>query len=192
MPERSRYAGLEISRAAKCLNEAGQERLREGYGKLLALARGVVRQAGDVLTDLREGRLPIVGSMLRVLVQESQLKHFLPLVQRVIVQAKERVWQGNRHVVGKVLSLYEAPAQAGKPSGKGRPTSRRSLGGCCVSTKWKMAWSAIMRSWKATRQTATRGSRPWRDIWRRSAGLRKWPPLRKLHGIFDRPGFLFR
>lgn len=113
---------LEISRAAKCLNEAGQERLREGYGKLLALARRVVCQATGVLRDLREGRLPILGSMIRILVQESQLKHLLPLVQRVIVQTKERVWEGNRHVVGKVLSLFEPHTQAIRKGKAHKPT----------------------------------------------------------------------
>src|SRR5207253_5118181 len=35
---------LEISRAAKCLTPANQERMRNSYQKLLVLTRGVVRQ----------------------------------------------------------------------------------------------------------------------------------------------------
>jgi IS5 family transposase len=38
---------LEISRAAKCLTQANQQRMRDSYQKLLALTRGVVRQAND-------------------------------------------------------------------------------------------------------------------------------------------------
>jgi IS5 family transposase len=40
---------LEISRAAKCLTQANQERMRNIYQKLLALSRGVVRQASAVV-----------------------------------------------------------------------------------------------------------------------------------------------
>jgi IS5 family transposase len=113
---------LEISRAAKCLNETGQQRLRAGYEKLLALAGRVVRQAGQVLTYLQEGRLPIVGSFIRVLRQEGQLKHFLPLVEQVVEQTKQRIWEGNRHVAGKVLSLFEAHTQAIRKGKAHKPT----------------------------------------------------------------------
>src|SRR5437879_9228925 len=40
---------LEISRAAKCLTQANQQRMRDSYQKLLALTRGVVRQASHVI-----------------------------------------------------------------------------------------------------------------------------------------------
>jgi len=36
-----------------------------------------------------------------------RLQHFLPLVEKVIAQTKERIWGGNCHVQGKVLSLFE-------------------------------------------------------------------------------------
>jgi len=39
----------EISRAAKCLTNSNQQRMQDSYQKLLALTRGVVRQAGEVL-----------------------------------------------------------------------------------------------------------------------------------------------
>ena len=54
-----------------------------------------------------KGRLKVVGKFLRVEVQIGQLRHFLPLVEKVITQTKERVWGGNCHVQGKVLSLFE-------------------------------------------------------------------------------------
>lgn len=98
---------LEISRAAKCLTEANQQRMRDGYQKLLGLTRGVVRQANDVVQRWAKGRLKVVGKLLRVEAQIGQLRHFLPLVEKVITQTKERVWGGNCHVEGKVLSLFE-------------------------------------------------------------------------------------
>jgi len=68
----------------------------------------------------------VTGSLLKVEVQANQLRHFLPLVEKVIAQTKERVWGGNRHVVGKVLSLFEPHTQvirkgkAHKPNEFGR------------------------------------------------------------------------
>ncbi len=98
---------LEISRAAKCLTEANQQRMRDSYQKLVGLTRGVVRQACEVVQRWSQGRLKVVGKFLRVEAQIGQLRHFLPLVEKVMTQTKERVWGGNCHVEGKVLSLFE-------------------------------------------------------------------------------------
>lgn len=117
-----KYRLLEISRAAKCLNEAGRKRLRDSYGKLVALAGKVVGQATGVLADLQGGQLVIVGSIKRVLAQEIQLQHYLPLVHKVVHQTQERIWKGNRHVVGKVLSLFEPHTQAIRKGKAHKPT----------------------------------------------------------------------
>src|SRR3989449_341375 len=98
---------LEISRAAKSLTEANQQGMRDSYQKLVELTRGVVRQASEVVQRWGKGRLKVVGKLLRVEAQIGQLRHFLPLVEKVITQTKERVWGGNCHVQGKVLSLFE-------------------------------------------------------------------------------------
>src|ERR1700678_2734646 len=98
---------LEISRAAKSLTPTNQQRMRDSYEKLVALTRSVVRQASEVMQRLERGRLKVVGKLLRVETQIAQLRHFVPLVEKVITQTKERVWGGNTHVENKVLSLFE-------------------------------------------------------------------------------------
>jgi IS5 family transposase len=113
---------LEISRSAKVLTEAGQQRLKDGYGKILKLTRGVLRQARAVMEDLQAGRLPIVGSLVSVMMREEQLRHFIPLVEKVVVQTQERVFRGNRHVEGKVLSLFEPHTQALRKGKAHKPT----------------------------------------------------------------------
>ena len=97
---------LEISRAAKCLTQANQQRMRDSYQKLLALTRGVVRQASDVIERWAKKRLKVVGK-LRVEAQIGQLRYFLPLVEQVITQTQQRVLGGDSHAEGKVLSLFE-------------------------------------------------------------------------------------
>src|SRR5258707_5693921 len=117
---------LEISRAAKCLTQANQQRMRDSYQKLLALTRGVVRQAGEVIERWAKKRLKVVGKRLRVEVQIGQLRHFLPLVEQVITQTKQRVLGGDNNVDGKVLSLFEVHTEvirkgkAHKPNEFGR------------------------------------------------------------------------
>ena len=108
---------LEIHRAAKRLTEASRGRLQEGYRKLVALARGVASKATQVSADLATGKLPVVGKVMRVLVEEAKLRHFVPLVEKVIAQTKARVFDGDTHVPGKVLSLFEEhtlPIRKGK------------------------------------------------------------------------------
>lgn len=97
---------LEISRAAKVLTQASQSRMKESYAKLVAMTRGVVSQAETTLESLGRGALR-ARDQAQVVIQAHVLDHFLPLVKKVVAQTEERVFRGNRHVVGKVLSLFE-------------------------------------------------------------------------------------
>jgi IS5 family transposase len=59
-----------------------------------------------------------VGSLVSVLGREAQLRLFIPLIEKVVTQTRERVFRGDSHVAGKVLSLFESHTQAirkGKP-----------------------------------------------------------------------------
>jgi IS5 family transposase len=117
---------LEISRAAKSLTATNRQRLQESYAKLLALTRGVMRQAGQTLQRWKSGKLKVVGNLLQVEIQAARLRHFVPLVEKVMAQTKERVWGGNTRVSDKVLSLFEPHTQvirkgkAHKPNEFGR------------------------------------------------------------------------
>src|SRR6266849_2346533 len=102
---------LEISRAAKSLTDASRQRMRDSYHQLVALTRGVVRQATAVVKRVAAGRLKIVGNPLHVDAYVGELRHYLPLVEQVIAQTTARVWGGNRHVAGKSLSLFEPHTQ---------------------------------------------------------------------------------
>lgn len=113
---------LEIARAAKSFTDAARERMKDSYGKLLGLARGVVRKAEAVSRDLLDETLPVVGNPLQVMAQQAQLDHFVPLVKRVIAQTEARVFGGDTHVVGKVLSLFEEHTQAIKKGKAHKPT----------------------------------------------------------------------
>jgi transposase, IS5 family len=116
----TKHRVLEIHRAAKSLGNTGRERLTEGYRRLLGIAGGVTRQAERVGAQLAQGTLKLAptASVARVVHLEAQLRHFIPLVRKVIAQTQARVFGGDRHVQGKVLSLFEehtAAIRKGKP-----------------------------------------------------------------------------
>src|SRR5207248_2225582 len=79
-----------------------------------------------VVEKWSRGKLKVMGKLLQVEAQVGQLRHFLPLVEKVVAQAKARVLDGNCHVEGKVLSLFEPHSQvirkgkAHKPNEFGR------------------------------------------------------------------------
>jgi IS5 family transposase len=113
---------LEINRAAKARTDSARERMQESYRGLVRLATGLVRQAQEVKDELAAKELPIVGSVPRVLGQLLELDHFLPLVGKVIDQTKARVFGGDNHVTGKVLSLFEEHTQVIRKGKAHKPT----------------------------------------------------------------------
>jgi IS5 family transposase len=100
--------------------------MRSSYRKLLALTRLVVRQSALVLQRWKSGRLKVAGNRRPVETQLGRLQHFVPLVEKVMAQTRQRLWAGDRHVAGKVLSLFEPHTQvirkgkAHKPNEFGR------------------------------------------------------------------------
>jgi IS5 family transposase len=114
---------LEIHRAARSKQQSARERLKESYRKLVGLVKGVVRQAEAVL---RPGALEVVGNAEKILFAQVGLEHYLPLVHQVVQQTEQRVFGGDNHAPGKILSLFEPHSQvirkgkAHKPNEFGR------------------------------------------------------------------------
>jgi transposase, IS5 family len=113
---------LEIHRAAKSFTEESKSRFRDGYQKLVGIARGVVRQAERTAADLARGTLAVTGSIAQVIRDECALEHFVPLVKKVIAQTEARVFGGDTHVADKVLSLFEEHTQVIRKGKAHKPT----------------------------------------------------------------------
>ena len=84
----------------------------------------------------QKGKLPVLASWSSVETQMARLRHFVPLVEKVIQQTKERVLHGNRRTPGKILSLFEPHSQVIR---KGKAHKPNELVGWCDWTKWRMA-----------------------------------------------------
>lgn len=115
---------LEIYRAAKVVRESGREKLEEGYRKLLGVARSVARQAETVKESLAGGTLNLArdASITYLTSMEAQLRHFAPLVKGVIAQTEARVFGGDNHFEGKILSLFEEHTVAIRKGKAHKPT----------------------------------------------------------------------
>ena len=100
---------LEIHRAAKSMGEAAREKMKESYHKLVGTARAVARQAESIGAELQSGalKLAVNANPMRLCILKEELSHFTPLVQKVIAQTEARVFGGDRHVGGKLLSIFE-------------------------------------------------------------------------------------
>jgi transposase, IS5 family len=123
----AKYRVLEIGRAARTFTQAGQEQLKQSYKKLIGLTQGVRAQAAAVVQALKEGQLVArPETFLKVVAAEASLKHYLPLVEKVITQSQARIFQAQTRHPDKILSLFESHSvlirkgKAHKPNEFGR------------------------------------------------------------------------
>jgi IS5 family transposase len=105
-------------------HEAGKQKLRKSYRKLLGLARGAVRQADRACGDLTSGALEVTDAVATA-AHRAVLEQFVPLVKRVIAQTQARVIGGDTHHPEKVLSLFEEHSQVIR---KGKPHKETEFG----------------------------------------------------------------
>ena len=132
-----RRTAQRLHRIARRKSEQAKEELKEAYRKLVGIAQASRAQAVRVLEALREhadddcraGRLLM-----------EKFEHFLPLVERGIVQATRRVLQGEQLPASeKILSLFEEHTQIitrqkmGKPREFGRKVLIDEVDGGIIS-----------------------------------------------------------
>jgi IS5 family transposase len=115
---------LEIHRAAKVAREDNKQRLKASYAKLLAISGVVTRQSRAVINDMKNAKLKFKADASAVSLSRDlvELEHFLPLVERVQAQTKARVFGGNTHFDGKLLSLFETHTQSIRKGKAHKPT----------------------------------------------------------------------
>jgi IS5 family transposase len=117
---------FDIFNASRKMVTDGKDLMASSYSKLVGIASGVLRKADEVSEALSNGSLvPVVGP-LKAMAAEAALNHFRPLVKTVIEQTNARIFDGNTHFRGKILSLFEEHSQvirkgkAHKPNEFGR------------------------------------------------------------------------
>jgi len=115
---------LEIARAARAKGQPNRQRLALAYQKLLAATGRVVGQAKRFAKEIDEG-VKQASNLRRQLVLEGlrrELASMVPLVQQVMRQTKARVFAGDTHATGKIVSLFEPTSEVIRKGKAGKPT----------------------------------------------------------------------
>jgi IS5 family transposase len=100
---------LDIARAARAKGKPHQERLKRAYRLLLNSTSRVVGQAKRFAKEIAKGvkRSTDILKQLALEGLREELDAMVPLVKRVMRQARARIFRGNTRFEGKLLSLFE-------------------------------------------------------------------------------------
>jgi IS5 family transposase len=118
------YRVREIARASRSRVAQGQERLKVSYRKLLYHTARVVGQARRFAEELGTGRKRARSVPGRIALQAHRdyLERMILLVKQVMHQARERIFKGNTHVPGKLVSLFEPHTEVIRKGKAAKPT----------------------------------------------------------------------
>jgi IS5 family transposase len=116
---------LEIGVAARSIvRKQSRERLERGYRRLLGLRRAAVRDAERIVSELAGGTRAPISEAADRLVQRARrsVEATLPLIGRVIAQARARIFGSNTRHPDKLLSLFEPHTEAIRKGKAAKPT----------------------------------------------------------------------
>jgi IS5 family transposase len=118
------YQVRQIARASRSRVAQGQERLLDPYRKLLYHTARVVGQAKRFAADIATGRKRARSraQQRRLQVHRACLERMIPLVQQVMHQTRERLFRGNTHVPGKLVSMFEPHTEIIRKGKAAKPT----------------------------------------------------------------------
>jgi len=115
---------LEIARSTRAKGRQNSDRLAQAYQRLLAATGRVVGQAKRFAKEIDVGvKRAAEGSRQAVLHGlRRELESMVPLVQQVMRQTTARVFAGDIHAAGKIVSLFEPTTEVIRKGKAGKPT----------------------------------------------------------------------
>ena len=114
---------LEIARAARSKVPQSQEKLKQAYGKLLDATGRVMGQAKRFSQEIADGVKRSADILQQAALQglRQEIDTMLPRVQQVVQQTKTRIFGGDTHAAGKILSLFEPSTEVIRKGKAGKP-----------------------------------------------------------------------
>jgi IS5 family transposase len=118
------YQVRQIARSSRSRVPQGQERLKACYRKLLYHTARVVGQAKRFAAQVASGRKRARGPVQQIGLEANRayLERIIPLVRQVMHQTRERLFKGNTHVPGKLVSLFEPHTEVIRKGKASKPT----------------------------------------------------------------------
>ena len=126
--DRSRAVGYQVRQIARASRsrvvQQGRERLKACYRKLLYHSARVVGQAQRFAEEVATGRKRARGLLQQIGLEANRayLERMIPRVRQVMHQARERIFKGNTHVPGKLVSLFEPHTEVIRKGKAAKPT----------------------------------------------------------------------
>jgi IS5 family transposase len=115
---------IEIGRASRSKGKAAMERVKTVYRKLVEVTGRVVGQAkkfsAEIATGVKQSADVLQQAILQQLRQE--LDTMLARLQQVIRQTKARLFEGNTHADGKLVSIFEPETEVIRKGKASKPT----------------------------------------------------------------------
>ena len=111
----------EIARVSRAKGEQGKKKRQPLYGKLLGITKRVVAQAKRFSAEIARRSSDIL-QQAKLHALKSQIDDMVGTVRKVIHQTKERVFGGNTHVEGKILSVFETTTEVIRKGKASKPT----------------------------------------------------------------------
>ena len=114
---------IEIARAARGKTEPCRDKMKRAYGKLVEATGRVVGQAKRFSKEIGAGvkRCADVVEQLALQAQRQLLDQMVPLVQQVLRQTKARIFAGDTHSEGKIVSVFEPSTEVIRKGKSGKP-----------------------------------------------------------------------
>ena len=114
----------EIARASRAKGEKGKERIEPLYRKLLEITSRVVRQAKRFSGEIASGvkRSPDVLKQAALEGLKREIDSMTETLGKVVAQTKARVFGGDTHVAGKILSVFETSTEVIRKGKASKPT----------------------------------------------------------------------
>jgi IS5 family transposase len=115
---------VNIGRASRSRVLQGKERLQLCYAKLLCITERVVGQAKRFVREVEGGikRSACILTQACIEAERKYLQTMIPRVKQVIKQTRERIFKGNPHSSGKLVSLFEAHTEIIRKGKASKPT----------------------------------------------------------------------
>lgn len=124
--DRSRSVKLrlfEIARIARAKGPLNRDRLQQRYRRLLDTTSRVVGQAKRFSKEISDGVKGAADVLQQITLEglRENLDRMIPLVRLVMHQTRARIFHGDTHVEGKILSVFEPSTEVIRKGKVGKP-----------------------------------------------------------------------
>jgi transposase, IS5 family len=115
---------MEIGRAARIKGERGKDKLNGLYTKLLVITGRVIAQAKRFSEEIDSGLKATADTRKQAVLAglKRQIDTMMSRTRQVVQQAKTRVFGGDTHAEGKILSVFEPSTEIIRKGKASKPT----------------------------------------------------------------------